>query len=379
MRRTALLTLLLSITICTRSAAADGDTPGIVRFIHKLAAHIDSATTRGTDPRYLTAPEKPWQLIVRGNVTETELKMKSTIDGSAIFTNVIGDMHWEPRIKTDPTFYTGFWAGYRGYGVGYSKNFGGDKGSLITIGATGGAYGVNVRLHRYESDEPEVHFVGYTPQREEYTERMQLEEPIKVHVLTLDAFYYLNGKRFSYSAAYDQSVIQLRSAGSFVVGAMYYYGRASYEQDRNAYFMLLMNDIGRMQHWQAGITLGYAYNWVPARGWLVSAMAIPLLTLFNRVRTYHYDSNLRQLAYDDNIYEDNQLPSVNDWKVSQSEVITENGGIRLSMNARFSLTYQWRNLFLNANGQFYRFGYHADRQKGRLVDWNVNTSIGVRF
>ncbi len=62
-------------------------------------------------------------------------------------------------------------------GLGYSKNVGGDKGSIFRLGATGGAYGVNLRIHRFKTDEPEVKFRGYIPEWEEYDIPYQLSKP----------------------------------------------------------------------------------------------------------------------------------------------------------------------------------------------------------
>lgn len=61
-------------------------------------------------------------------------------------------------------------------GLGYSKNVGGDKGSIFRLGATGGAYGVNLRIHRFKTDEPEVKFRGYIPEWEEYDIPYQLSK-----------------------------------------------------------------------------------------------------------------------------------------------------------------------------------------------------------
>lgn len=66
----------------------------------------------------------------------------------------------------------------------------------------------------------------------------------------------INGKHFSYSA-YDQSAYQLRSAGSFIVGATYYYS-VNYAENRNAEFILYVGDVGKAQQWQASIGMGDA-------------------------------------------------------------------------------------------------------------------------
>ena len=69
----------------------------------------------------------------------------------------------------------------------------------------------------------------------------------------------------SYAAAYDQSVVQKRSAGSLMAGAMYYHSTVAYDEGRDAEFIMYMNDIGRMKQYQLSLGGGYAYNLCPAR------------------------------------------------------------------------------------------------------------------
>lgn len=97
-------------------------------------------SVRGVDRRYIDAPEKPWQVMVQGNINQSDVHIKSQFDGSLLFEDVKGMFTWEPCVKTDVSSYVGFWAGYRGYGLGYSVNVGGNKGSLFKLGATGGSY-----------------------------------------------------------------------------------------------------------------------------------------------------------------------------------------------------------------------------------------------
>ena len=144
-----LRTLLLSTAIATSlPASAGGD--GAFGFVRKLGTLIDSMTVRGVDRRYLGAPEKPWQLLLKSNVNQSDLKLSSSVHNAEdIFGFMVGDMTWEPRVMTNPASYLGFWGGYRGYGLGFSWNVGGDNGRILTVGATGGSYGVNMRIFIY--------------------------------------------------------------------------------------------------------------------------------------------------------------------------------------------------------------------------------------
>ena len=385
MKRLTTLLLYLMAMLTTITAQTTKDPKGVVRFFNRLGALLDTMAVKGVDPHYIVAPKQPWQVLVKGNINQSELKMRSTINGSTMFSNVVGELEWEPTIKTTPSTYAGVWAGYRGYGFGYSWNVGGDNGSILTFGATGGSYGINLRIHSFSNDNPEVHYKGlFTTGTNTETvsndESTPLASPIKTRTLLLDAYYMFNGKRFSYAAAYDQSVIQKRSAGSFMVGAMYYHSHINYADDKNADFILLMDDIGRIKQWQFSIGAGYAYNLVPCRGLLINAMFMPMLTVYDRHKTWRYDSNLRDQAIDNVVHEEDELVK-SDYRLKEGflSVTDSHSPIALNFDTRLSLTYQWNRFFLNAFGQFSRFHFKDGSVNGTLLDWYVNASLGIRF
>lgn len=385
-----LLLLGICLTTLAVSAQTKKEPNGVVRFLKGVGNFLDTLSMRGMDNRYMEVPQKPWQFILRGNINQSDLKMESTIDAGAVFVNYKGDMQWEPRIKTDPATYAGFWVGYRGYGFGYSWNVGGDKGRILTFGATGGCYGVNLRIHRFENDEPEVHYAGtclpnypddmVTEEHVSATETARVHSPIVTRTLMLDGYYLFNGKHFSYAAAYDQSVIQRRSAGSLMAGAMYYHSHINYATDENADFILLMDNIGRVKQWQVSAGVGYAYNWVPCKGLLISSMFMPMVTFYNRHKTWRYDSNYRDMALDVAVYNEDEL-NPEDYKLKDDllSLTDTHSNITLNFDARLSLTYQWNIFFVNAYGQFSNFHYKDGRVKGNLNDWYVNAALGIRF
>jgi hypothetical protein len=165
-----------------------------------------------------------------------------------------------------------------------------------------------------------------------------------------------------------------------MVGAMYYYSHINYANDENAAFILLMDDIGRIKQWQLSIGAGYAYNLVPCRGLLINAMFMPMLTVYDRHKTWRYDSNLRDQAINNVLYNEDELIE-SDYRLKEEplSVTDSHSPIALNFDTRLSLTYQWNWLFINAYGQFSRFHFKEGCVKGTLLDWYVNASIGVRF
>lgn len=389
----AFLIVLLLGMVLPCAAADEGVVPAVTGFLGKVGTFLDSMAVNGLDRRYIDAPEKPWQVILRANINQSTLSMNAlTRQAEETIPFMNGEMTWEPRITTDPASYLGIWAGYRGYGIGYSWNVGGDKGRILTFGATGGCYGVNLRIHWFDNDEPQVYMKGtalmdvdeagypfYFPI--EFNDVIELGSPIKTRALFLDGYYLFN-KRCSYAAAYDQSVIQKRSSGSLMAGAMYTHSSIEYDEDVNADLILLMSDIGVIKSDQISAGLGYIYNCVPAKGLLISAMAIPMLTFYNHHKMWRFDSNLKDEVNQGGWDEFKDMPE-EDYRIREAEtdhIVSKNSNIKLSYDARLSVTYEWNSrVFINAYGQFNSLGFKLDQISGRLNDWYINASLGVRL
>ncbi len=353
----------------------------VLGLVKKVGTLIDSMSIRGLDRNYIDAPTKPWQIIVRGNMSQSSVSMNA--EGNIDGLNYIA----KPYLKTKPAQYVGLWVGYRGYGLGYTVNVGGDKGTYFTLGATGGSYGVNMRIHSFEENAPDFGLETDLIPEEDKDEwqKVHLTNPIKVRTLIANGYYLFNGKRFSYAAAYDQSVLQKRSAGSLMVGAMYFYGRIDYASPSNGDLIYLMNGLGKVKLWQGSVGVGYAYNWVPARGLLVNAMFMPMLTFVNKIKAYGYATNVEELMKDPNFWSDDiSNDKWDEWFYSKLSISpmgdkTFNSGMKLNFDARLSVTYNFGRYFINAYGQFNNMRYSHQSSYGHMNDWFVNTSIGIRL
>ena len=263
----------------------------------------------------------------------------------------------------------------------------GDKGSDFDLESTSARYYARLRLHSFEGGDFETRQSGYLSDPEDDTAKpepfefmlpLYLSSPVKIKTQLLEGVYIFNSSRFSYTAAYDQSVIQRRSAGSLVAGLRYFHSDYDYAHDSNADLILNMNDIGRICTWQASVGAGYAYNWVPVRGLLISALAMPMVTVYNHIKTYSYDSNYRQMALDDVVHSDDELPS-SDYRISLMSTDSRNSRMMLNVNSRVSVTYNWSRWFVSANGNFYHSRYRYENNSGRLNDWSAMLRVGVRL
>ncbi len=362
------------------SSLAEAHT-GVLGLLKKVGTMIDSMSVRGVDRRYIDAPEKPWQLLVKGNISQTILNMKT--QGIAYDE----EYNANTQFRTVPSQYIGLWAGYRGYGLGYTVNVGGDKGSYFTIGATGGAFGINVRIHSFENSHPIFDMTSDLLTEEDYVEmeKVTLIDPIRVKTIIADGYYMFNGKKFSYAAAYDQSVIQKRSAGSLMAGLMYNYTHIDYAADSNGDLIYLTEGLGQIKLWQGSVGVGYAYNWVPVRGLLVNVMVMPMLTFVNKLKAYGYSTNIEEMMEDPMFWNDQiSYEEWDQWYYDNVRITPMgdqmfNSGVTIGFDGRASLTYNFGRYFFNVYGQFNNIRYHHNETNGYLNDWFVNTSIGIRL
>lgn len=352
--------------------------PVLLQPLYWVKTLIDSSAVATVDRNYIEQPKPAWAIEARSSLNQSTLKMETTWEDPG------GDLTLWTKSNNGLSTSVGLWLGYRGYGFGYSKEIGNTTGSTLSFGAMGGSFGINLRIGSYNSDMPDIYFDG---ERITYydSDDDRLEDPIKVRSFFLDGYYMLNGKHFSYAAAYDQSLIQKRSAGSIVVGGMYCHSRADYSADSNWLLSALMKGVGKVKFTQGSLGVGYAYNWVPARGWLVSAMALPMLTFYNPTIKYLYDIELYN-------------PSVNDWdSLSDAEsdkwLFDENttmklfneqeektgNSIKLNLDARLCVVYNFNRWYLRVYGHYNQFRYGSDLVSGRLTDWTAYASLGFRF
>jgi hypothetical protein len=372
----ALVILILTL-LCSQMSAQTG----VHKLLKKLSTKKDSMMVKGVDRRYIDIPDQPWQIMLRGNISQTIVSMKTS--GSVLDEEYNNDT----RLTTQPTMKVGLKVGYRGCGFGYMVNVGGDKGSRLTIGATGKSYSINVRINSFENSHPNIDMASdlLTEEDLEEMKKVKLIDPIHVNTVMADGYYLFNSRKFSYAAAYKQSVIQKRSAGSLMVGGMFNYTNIDYAADSNGDLIFLMHGLGRIKLWQGSVGVGYAYNWVPVRGLLVNVMAMPMLTLVNKLKAYGYETNIPEMMEDDMFWND-QI-SYEEWdkwyyenvRITPLGAETFNSGVSIGFNGRMSVTYNFGRYFLNVYGQFNNIRYHHNSSNGYLNDWFVNSSIGIRL
>ena len=382
---------LIVLTLSLSMAVAQERKPWLVRTVNKLGAFIDTIASRGVDKRYIYVPERPWQLVLKNHVNDMDMNVEAVVTEQDIARyNYKGhytvNAAFEPRL----TYNIGLWVGYRGYGLGYNVSLSKSNGNSFSIGATGSRYGIYLRTHSLDTKQLSVSMWGDSEDGafNEHNDNFQAYDDISLRTFILDGYFMLNGKRFSYAAAYDQSVVQLRSAGSLMIGAMWYQSDIDFSQRKNAPIIQVMGNMGKMKIQEGGLGVGYSYNWVPVKNLMVNVTAMPMLVFYNRKKVTLYDSN-----YDVFLYEGEPSPNgkkaypediedlswADDVTIQESDEVVKHGKVSFNLDARASISYTWDRYFLNVHGQWNQFKHSVDRNTVKLDDWFVNASLGIRL
>jgi hypothetical protein len=421
MKRKLIISLCTVLIASTAMAQEESGKKGLFHSVKKLA---EATMVHGVDTNYIKTPELPWQVSIKSRVAQTDLQMHSTVNGAELFDGGgtmplimgVGDMATDPRIMTRVSTSLGVKVGYKGLSLSYSFPVGGDKGQNLSLRTAGRWYSVNLRWHKFKAKNARIHYVGAAkyrwiedyneqtdkvyftdwsePESWDYSEKEPFASPVKLQTLIFDGCYIFNSKKFSYAAAYTQKTIQVRSAGAPIVGLMGYYSDFKYNDPRNAELIYEMDGIGRLRQYQVSVGGGYAYNFVPAKGWLISGMFMPMVTIMNRTKINTYTSNVKEVAHEHltdyavacleaesagEEYPEFPELSSDRYTIESAGSNSRNNRIALNFTGRLSVTYNWDRYFINANGQFNNYNFKHQAMRGHLNDWFINASVGVRL
>jgi len=218
------------------------------------------------DTNYVVRPTGRLTLKARMNLAGNDIHAKGTVN------DVYASANMSTSLKT--TFSLA--AIYRGIGVGVAINPAKWKGVYKD-------YELNIN---YYSNRVSLDF-SYQ-RSESLTGSMYFDDELKhvekgdvaMKVLNIAGYYAFNHRRFSYPAAFTQSYIQRRSAGSWLAGFSYQGGSikttdALLQRSPDA-------PVTRIYVGHLGIGGGYAYNWVLGRKWLLHLSALPTYVVYNR-------------------------------------------------------------------------------------------------
>ena len=218
------------------------------------------------DSDFVVRPEGRLTLKVRMNQTGNDFYARGTVNG----------IYSKADLKTSHKTTFSIAGIYRGIGVGMAINpykwSGAYKDYEFNLNYYSSRLSLDLSYQRSESLAGDI--VGNRGDQ-----RLEAGD-VTLKVLNLAGYYTFNHRRFSYPAAFTQSYIQRRSAGSWLAGVSYQGGsiettaalaaRSASAPDTRIY-------IGHL-----GIGGGYGYNWVLGRKWLLHFSMLPTFVVYNR-------------------------------------------------------------------------------------------------
>ena len=393
-----LLAAILCCLLASLNASAQSDsTHTFMGRLHQVQQYLDDKAKSKVDPKYIEVPDKPWRVILRYKENGVDVDYEHSVDFPATNERAEWKLCFEPPVASS----VGFWVGYRGTGFSYSKSLTKNAGRYYSFSTTGAKYGFNFRLRRFKTDDAEFSGKGYKDGQQDgepYDTAFSMPSPVWIRSVYVNGYYVFNGRRYSQAAAYNQSVIQRHSAGSFLLGATWYQSSFDYSDMANGYFMIFGDGISRIKVHQANLGVGYGYNWVPLRGLVVNAMVMPTVSVYNRVKVDKYDFNYYlapQEPVDDygewdketklwaNGKEDKPLTMMkegaNDIYYWDEGSETSYSALQLNLDLRLGIAYNWSNYFIGLQGQYNNFIYKKDKAKVNIFDAYARIALGVRF
>ena len=400
-RRTIICLLLFSLNAAAQeqepfdSISTQDSKLNWMEQLHEVQQLLETRAKAAVDARYIEVPEKPWRVVLRYKENVVDVDYSQSVDFPGTNDHSDWNLCFEPPVASS----VGFWVGYRGTGFSYSKSLTKNAGRYYSLSSTGAKYGFNFRLRRFNTQDAKISSTDYeNGQTTQYDSTLNMPAPVWIRSVYINGYYVFNGRRYSQAAAYNQSVIQRRSAGSFLLGATWYQSSFDYSDIRNFVFMILGHGIYRAKVHQANLGVGYGYNWVPLRGLVVNVMAMPTVSLYNRVKAYKYETNydLSPKESVDNYGDWNKEtktwangkthkpilmintsnPQFDYWDV---EPEVNHSMFRLNLDLRLGIAYNWRNYFVGAQAQYNNFNYKNDHGKVNIYDAYARLSFGVRL
>ena len=291
------------------------------------------------DTAYITRPTTKWTVTARLNVSGAKIEAEG-IDQSALpFGSSNNGQHFKAEMEANRKATLSVGVSYLGLSLSASLNpaklMGKYRDFELNFNSYGRRFGFDIIYQDAKN------FKGWHDH--EGMERIELPDGLlSVKTLNLNAFYVFNSQRFSYPAAFSQSYIQRRSAGSFLLAASGMGQHATLDWDQE--MQLKITNIG--------LGAGYGYNYVPSQGWLLHISALPTFIVY---------SNTSMTFGDDRVPLHYHFPEI---------IITGRGAV----------VRQWGNKFLGMS-MVYNFTNNGNKERLALhnTKWRIRTYFGLRF
>lgn len=203
---------------------------------------------------------------------------------------------------------------------------------------------------------------------------------VKASIKGFNLYYIFNHRKFSYPAAYAQSTVQRRSAGSALAGIGY--TRHTLEVDWEAFEQMaiqrlkpngggsnLVNNslkFGTIKYSDISLSGGYAYNWVFAKNWLLNISLSAALA-------YNQSSSEVERSSTSSDGTTGSYPASNTTKDFSFNNFNIDG------IGRFGLVWNNTHWYAGASAYLHTYNYKKDRFSTNNSFGSINIYVGVNF
>lgn len=285
------------------------------------------------DTAYITRPQTKWTFTARYNISGAQIESEGIENGR----------HFKSEMKADYKSTLSVGVSYLGFSLNASLNPAKMLGKYSDYELNFNSYGKRFGFDVIYQDAK--NYTGWT--ETDGMERVTLPaDLLSMKTLNVNAFYVFNSRRFSYPAAFSQSYIQRRSAGSFLLAASGMGQRGTVNGER----LDMQETAFKMTN--IGLGAGYGYNYVPGQGWLLHISALPTFIVYSNTSMTFGDTKV-PLKY--------HFPEV---------IITGRG----------AAVYQWAGKFLGLSMvfNFTNIG-HEESLALHNIKWRIRTFFGLRI
>lgn len=252
----------------------------IIRYAHKADSLIEARYNRITfDTNYIERPQGKFLAKLYGNLSGVTFNGKARADYDLDDEDVIS-LKVSGKFKTTNRKTLSMGLTYQGLTAGFTINpssfSGHQKGEM--------EFGFNLYDNSFVLDINyciSSTFAGLLKVNKQPF--IQFEKgDMKIKMLNVAGYYAFNNKRFSFPAAFNQTYIQKKSAGSLLAGFSF---QGAEIKARGEFKELLGGSwVNHMRYY--GLGVGYGYNFVFNEGkWLIHASVLPNLVVYNKTTT----------------------------------------------------------------------------------------------
>ena len=299
-------------------------------FLRRVDSVLTERYRKGDiDTAYLIRPNTKWVFKGRLNVSGAKIQAEGLENG----------LHFTSEMRANYKSTISIGVGYLGLSLNLALNPAKMMGKYSDFELNLNSYG---KRFGFDFIYQNAHnFTGW--HETEGQGRITLPADIlSLKTLNVNAYYAFNSRRFSYPAAFTQSYIQRRSAGSFMLAVSGQGQKGKVNGDNKAEFSMT----------NIGIGAGYGYNYVPAKKWLLHISCQPTFILYSNT-SLTMGENRIPLHY--------HFPEV---------IITSRGSVVYQMGNKFvglSMVFNFTNIG------------HEDNLAIHNIKWRTRAFFGLRI